>query len=132
MDDAWETENGLDPTNAEDRNTLNTEGYTALEVYLAYLADEKMNQNFSAGINRTPFAQEKLTVFPNPAVNELFVETNRILETARIFAADGRLVKECALNHCGIVNVAELPAGHYILTVIDTEGEANNIRFVKK
>ena len=132
MDDAWETENGLDPTDAEDRNTLNTEGYTALEVYLAYLADEKMNQNFSAGISRIPFAQEKLTVFPNPAVNELFVETNRILETARIFAADGRLVKECALNHCGIVNVAELPEGHYILTVIDTEGEANNIRFVKK
>jgi hypothetical protein len=34
MPDQWELEQGLDPNNAEDRNTQNKEGYTQLEVYL--------------------------------------------------------------------------------------------------
>ncbi|RKD17160.1 hypothetical protein BCY91_03190 [Pelobium manganitolerans] len=34
MPDAYETANGLNPNSAADRNTRNSEGYTALEVYL--------------------------------------------------------------------------------------------------
>jgi hypothetical protein len=34
MPDEWETQNGLSPKNAEDRNKVNKEGYTMLEVYL--------------------------------------------------------------------------------------------------
>lgn len=40
MDDDWETANGLDPTNADDRNTYNDDGYTMLEVYLNSLVEE--------------------------------------------------------------------------------------------
>lgn len=46
MPDAWETANGLDPNNPADRNTINAEGYTMLEVYLASLvADITAAQN---------------------------------------------------------------------------------------
>ncbi len=38
MADAWELNNGLDPTNANDRNTVNADGYTLLEVYLNTLS----------------------------------------------------------------------------------------------
>jgi hypothetical protein len=34
MADSWEKEHGLDPTNPEDRNALNADGYTRLEEYL--------------------------------------------------------------------------------------------------
>lgn len=34
MPDDWETANGLDPNNAKDGNSRNSEGYTMLEVYL--------------------------------------------------------------------------------------------------
>jgi len=34
MPDEWETKHGLDPSNPEDRNTTNAEGYTMLEHYL--------------------------------------------------------------------------------------------------
>ncbi len=34
MPDAWEIANGMNPNNPEDRNTLNGEGYTMLEVYI--------------------------------------------------------------------------------------------------
>jgi len=34
MPDDWETANGLDPNNPDDRNTIGTDGYTMLENYL--------------------------------------------------------------------------------------------------
>jgi len=39
MPDAWETENGLNPNSANDRNTVGAGGYTMLEIYLNGLAD---------------------------------------------------------------------------------------------
>ena len=38
MADSWETENGLDPNNPDDRNTVGPDGYTMLENYLNSLA----------------------------------------------------------------------------------------------
>ena len=38
MADNWETENGLDPNNPDDRNIAGTDGYTMLENYLNSLA----------------------------------------------------------------------------------------------
>ncbi|MGA9650543.1 MAG: pectate lyase, partial [Pedobacter sp.] len=34
MPDAWETKNGLDPKNPDDRNKMGKDGYTMLEIYL--------------------------------------------------------------------------------------------------
>ncbi|MCD8210779.1 MAG: pectate lyase [Prevotella sp.] len=48
MPDEWEKENNLDPSNPEDRNFVNQDGYTALEVYLNSLMGEKMDNHFSA------------------------------------------------------------------------------------
>lgn len=39
MPDYWELANGLNPNNAADRNTIDSSGYTELEVYLNWLAD---------------------------------------------------------------------------------------------
>jgi pectate lyase len=38
MPDEWETANGLDPSNKEDRNKIDKEGYTMLEKYLNSLS----------------------------------------------------------------------------------------------
>jgi hypothetical protein len=43
MPDDWETANGLDPNNANDRNIIGSNGYTMLEEYLNSLAGEKSN-----------------------------------------------------------------------------------------
>jgi pectate lyase len=34
MPDEWESKNGLDPENADDRNKFGEDGYTMLETYL--------------------------------------------------------------------------------------------------
>lgn len=46
MDDEWEKEVGLDPTNPDDRNKTTASGYTALEVYLNKLVNETISHNF--------------------------------------------------------------------------------------
>ena len=40
MPDAWEIENGLDPADPDDRNTVMSDGYTALEHYINGLVEE--------------------------------------------------------------------------------------------
>lgn len=46
MDDTWETQNGLDPTKADDRNRITQSGYTCLEVYLNSLVGEQIDLSF--------------------------------------------------------------------------------------
>ncbi|HPR30966.1 MAG TPA: pectinesterase family protein [Prolixibacteraceae bacterium] len=47
MDDAWETANGLDPTDPDDRNRYVQSGYTCLEVYLNSLVGEDIALDFT-------------------------------------------------------------------------------------
>lgn len=47
MADEWETANGLDPTNPDDRNRVVNSGYTTLEVYLNSLVGEPIDLDFT-------------------------------------------------------------------------------------
>lgn len=55
MPDDWEIANGLNPNNPDDRNNLNAEGYTMLEVYLNSLVNfqplEAVNLNITINGN---------------------------------------------------------------------------------
>lgn len=46
MDDEWESANGLNPANANDRNKTTISGYTCLEVYLNHLVNEPIKLKF--------------------------------------------------------------------------------------
>jgi pectate lyase len=50
MDDEWETNNGLNPENAADRNKITQSGYTCLEVYLNSLVGETIDLNFTISV----------------------------------------------------------------------------------
>ena len=43
MPDAWETTNGLNPENPDDRNGITESGYTWLEIYLNSLCEKALN-----------------------------------------------------------------------------------------
>jgi hypothetical protein len=49
MPDAWETAHGLNPNDAADRNKLNNDGYTMLEVYMNSLVDNIMTAEILGG-----------------------------------------------------------------------------------
>jgi len=81
MPDGWETAQGLDPSDAADRNLVNAEGYTQLEVYLNSLtgastqvAATLLTQpvNFSLGQNYpNPFNQNTAIGFSLPAAGQV-------------------------------------------------------------
>ncbi|PZX16077.1 hypothetical protein LX69_01951 [Breznakibacter xylanolyticus] len=49
MPDAWETNNGLDPQNPNDRNNKNADGYTMLEVYMNSLVSHIIESGNAGG-----------------------------------------------------------------------------------
>ncbi len=64
MPDEWEISHGLNPNNPEDRNIVNSEGYTNLEVYLNSLVDviTDVKKNESS----LPINFELQQNYPNP------------------------------------------------------------------
>jgi len=50
MDDSWESANGLDPANPEDRNRYVSSGYTCLEVYLNSLVGENIDLDYNFSV----------------------------------------------------------------------------------
>ena len=49
MPDAWETENELDPQNADDGKVITESGYSNLELYIHSLSEGKYGQSFPGG-----------------------------------------------------------------------------------
>lgn len=76
---------------------------------------------------------EALTIFPNPASNELFINFREGLDGAKtaIYDLAGREVLNTVLNTNNTINVSMLSAGVYILK-IDFEGNQIQRKFVKK
>jgi hypothetical protein len=67
MPDAWETARGLNPNNANDRNTIGAEGYTMLEIYLNSLVGG--NPSTTTDIEQEPFVPTQFSLgqnYPNP------------------------------------------------------------------
>lgn len=88
MPDEWEKANGLNPAVA-DQNTLNAEGYTALEVYLNHLMGEQMNNDFTSGIEAVK--AETADVNFDVRTGRLTVSPNVVGCTLNIYGSDGKL-----------------------------------------
>jgi hypothetical protein len=93
MDDAWELENDLNPSNANDRNgtELSTEGYTNLDVYLnGYYANQP------TGLTDAELVQStfELKAYPNPFNGFIALAvTGATLLKAQIFDVNGKQVR---------------------------------------
>jgi len=129
MDDAWELEHGLDPTNSDDRNTvISNEGYTALEVYLCSLMGEKIT--ITTGISDVK-KDVNLKVYPNPVKDELNIESSKTVSKIRVFGYNGALVKSLACSN-GQVNLSDLPSGKYLVSVIFNDSTRDNMKIIKE
>lgn len=83
MPDEWEKANGLNPDVA-DQNSVNDDGYTALEVYLNSLMGETMDNNFTTGI--AGVTMETTTVSYDRATRTLHVGENAVGGTVAVFS----------------------------------------------
>ena len=77
--------------------------------------------------------QASLSVYPNPAINELFIQAskNMIGSRAVIFDVQGKRVYAGILN-ANRVDVSSLETGNYILQLVTDEGVAAESKFYKK
>ncbi|MCU0429351.1 MAG: T9SS type A sorting domain-containing protein [Cytophagaceae bacterium] len=81
----------------------------------------------------SPVAENKMLVFPNPAVQStLKVVIRGVLKSARLYDLDGRLVQVLSLNEEGLMTIDTIPAGVYILEVKSTDGKIYTERIIKK
>jgi len=123
MWDQWETENGLDPNDPEDRNAdADADGYTNLEEYLHELItmeDVSANEYVSDAVI--------LKCYPNPAKNLLNIECGAIaLSSVKIYNASGQMLYNENVN--GMLHRVQtntFNSGIYLLKVRDDNGHVH-------
>ena len=128
MPDDWENDKNLNPKNANDGNSLATNGYTWLEEYINSLvpcgnAITNNENNTSSAIN--------ITIHPNPAKTELYI-TGNIAENAsyEITSIEGKTLQTGTVISEEI-NIETLKAGIYMIKIKTETGEMVQ-RFVKE
>ncbi|MCY1722327.1 pectinesterase family protein [Prolixibacteraceae bacterium Z1-6] len=90
MDDEWETTNGLDPTDPDDRNKKTQSGYTCLEVYLNSLVGEDIDLDFTISVLKVhDFVVAKDGTGDFTTINEAIEAASEDLARTTIFIKKG-------------------------------------------
>ncbi len=92
--------------------------------------------NAIATSNSQVFDNTKISVYPNPAIDQLYIENNSsmLLKSIKFYGVNGRLIKTMNLAPNSAhqsLNIIDLPAGVYQL-MIDSENNQIRRSFVKK
>lgn len=114
MPDEWERKHGLDATNAADRNSVNGEGYTALEVYLNSLMGETLDDDFTSGVTQAVMARPEIGY--DRATCTLTVSGNAVGSTLTAYSTDGLLLTSRRIQSTQ-TSLGDLPAGVILLRV---------------
>lgn len=100
MPDEWENAHGLNPSDASDRNLLNDEGYTALEVYLNSLMGEELDDQFTTGLKAVTAESPEISY--DRATGTLTVSDNAVGGTLSVYSTDGRLLSSRTISSTSI------------------------------
>lgn len=110
MPDEWEKANGYNPDVA-DNNELTENGYTALEVYLAYLMGEDINKT-PAGICQVITSVGDMKY--DAASSTLTIPEEAVGATVTVYSADGRIVST-AVASATTMSLDSCPAGMLLI-----------------
>ena len=109
MDDAWEREHGLDPTDGEDgKRVYSAEGYTALEIFLNSLMGE--NIPISTGIVTAQHKKEAKSV--------------------KLYSLNGTLMKQQTDGNA--IDLSDMPRGLYIAKTQNDDRTVETRKMLKK
>jgi hypothetical protein len=133
MPDTYETKNGLNPNSAADRNTRNSIGYTALEVYINSIL---ANGTIPTGIFDSKKDKSGLLIYPNPSSAQLTLIHPAASTGAmvKIVGIDGKTVLEKKISkgsQTDEIEIASLKPGNYILTFNNSLKE-ESLKFIKQ
>lgn len=114
MPDEWERAHGLDANDSADRNYLNGEGYTALEVYLNSLMGEALDDDFTSGLSSIVTASPEISY--DAATSTLITSTEAIGSTLNVYSTDGRLISSRLITSTH-TSLGSMPSGILLLRV---------------
>jgi pectate lyase len=132
MTDAWETSQGLNPTNATDRQGIAPNGYTNLENYLNSLVASTVLATKSAAST----AMVNLELYPNPAREQLTVAHPAASRGAQlsVYSFLGQKVAAfapAAGSQQTALNLGTLAKGNYLLVFADGDSRGS-CQFVRE
>jgi len=130
MDDVWETANGLNPADANDRNLKTSDGYTALEVYMNSLVGEKISHNFVSAVIEVSSSDTKIV--PTVTKDKFEVISDVPMQSAIVYNFAGKQLLVCSLLENNTVNVSKLNTGCYLVRVSKYSGESKVLKFIKE
>ena len=130
MPDAWELANGLDPNNPEDRNMKTSEGYTALEVYLASLMGENITHNFTTDVKVV--RSFNASIVPTIVKKKFQVISDASLQSAKILDLTGKQLMSSSLSETNSVDISGLTNGCYLVQIINRSGDIQQFKIIKE
>lgn len=93
------------------------------------------NIYFSSGsitaLDHLNASKNNAVVYPNPAVNNLYIKSKTVLSKVEIYNAVGTQVKQYG-NVLQSVNVNDLKTGIYVIRLTDVNGKTVTSKFIKK
>lgn len=117
--DYWETENNLDPNNANDGKEIAADGYTNLEHYLN--SDIPYIQPAPTSIHSKIL--KPVYLYPNPVKNILFFSNNIDISTIEIFRIDGKKIYEEVIQpEQSFINLKNIEKGLYFVNLSNPSG----------
>ncbi len=118
-------------------SAVNNINFTNTVVYTV-VAQDGSTKNYNVTVQKTIVGLQKnetnnaISLYPNPASNEVLLNTTKPIQTIFVYDIQGRLMKEIEANNAMAIaiDIQSLKCGIYIMTVRTKEGEAF-IRFTK-
>lgn len=74
----------------------------------------------------------KISVYPNPAVNEVNIKSDTAINSVSLFNMEGRKVYNMNGSNLKTLNVAMISGGTYILQTKDAKGNTQQTKLIKK
>jgi predicted extracellular nuclease len=107
--------------NADDFNTLASEWTSESIDFIGGLGQ---HPNVATSDESGPGIVAELNLWPNPAQDVLFVESNRVIRSCRFYDATGQLAKVIRQPANGAINISTLISGLYFLKVEFEDGSS--------
>ncbi len=114
MPDAWEIENGLDPSDSLDFRLITESGYTNLEIYLNELAGETVTT-----VSEIASTSPRLKVYPNPVSDRLYFESKSEISSIELYNITGEMILSKPVeNGSNMINLSGITTGIYMVKAI--------------
>lgn len=140
MPDYWETANGLDPSDADDRNYLSDEGYTYLEIYLNGMVGEITDgfvfpdpeyTDTVAASDWPDTDRNEVTLYLDNSGNRLLIQSKVPVINCYVYDLLGRETGRFSGYDITGIDISLLGKGIYILLLETENGLFQSLKYLK-